>query len=216
MAMDQQGRIQHTTDRMIRKAGQLHGQDRRDYKAAQEAGRGKSFMRKFQGQAEQMQGQIAKEAAPLGYRPPQQQLPAPQQPQPQGNPGGSWLDAMKRSLPPGALENAILNPQPGAPGQAIAKPYFPGRDGAVGMDVTGILQGKLPPGAQAATKPALAGAMMGSGQWVGPDGKPVGGIDPGFSMGNRWVPDAPMMIPRSQTRSPGIGMDGKRINYSRR
>jgi len=61
-----------------------------------------------------------------------------------------------------------------------------------------------------------------SGQWVGPDGKPVTGIDPGRFTGNKFVTNpapttpAPIMIPkRSSTSSPGIGLDGRRISYSR-
>lgn len=37
--------------------------------------------------------------------------------------------------------------------------------------------------------PPMSGSPGPSGQWVGPDGKPAGGIDPGFFTGNRFVPD---------------------------
>lgn len=58
--------------------------------------------------------------------------------------------------------------------------------------------------------------LGGSGKWVDKNGNPVNSIDPGFTIGNKFVPDAPVMIPRSKTRSPGIGLDGKPISYGRR
>lgn len=43
-----------------------------------------------------------------------------------------------------------------------------------------------------------------SGHWVGPDGKPVGGIDPGFTLGNRFVPDGPVAGPGQFIGSDGV------------
>jgi hypothetical protein len=68
----------------------------------------------------------------------------------------------------------------------------------------------------------VSGPMSGPGRWVDPRGNTVTGIDPGFTMGNRFVPDAAsaapaaIMIPRSQTKSPGIGLDGKPYKYGRK
>lgn len=53
------------------------------------------------------------------------------------------------------------------------------------------------------------------GKWVDKNGNPVNSIDPGFAVGNKFVPDK-VMIPRSKTRSPGIGLDGKPISYGKR
>lgn len=64
------------------------------------------------------------------------------------------------------------------------------------------------PGASNASLQLKPGDAQKIGQVMG------GGIDPGFSMGGQMMtPPATMMIPRSKTRSPGIGLDGKRISY---
>lgn len=136
-----QPRVQMATDRMIRKAGQLHGQDRRDYKAAQEAGRGKSFMRNFQNQAAQQQQQIAREAAPLGYRPgpQQQQMQRPQQRpmQPQG--------AGAMGYPTGQPMRPIAQPGgPGMPpGQGMGQQIDPGYNQ---WDTMELRYPQMPPG----------------------------------------------------------------------
>lgn len=73
-------------DRAIRKAGQLHGDDRRAYEAAKAQGRGQGFMRDFQRQAGQTQQQMGQEAQRAGFRPsmpPQSGMP---QRQPQMRP----------------------------------------------------------------------------------------------------------------------------------
>lgn len=62
---------------------------------------------------------------------------------------------------------------------------------------------------------SIGGATQQGGKWVDKDGNPVNSIDPGFTMGNRFVPDQ-VQVQRSNTRSPGIGKDGKRINYGGR
>lgn len=48
------------------------------------------------------------------------------------------------------------------------------------------------------------------GQWVGPDGKPASGIDPGFFTGNKFIPNqsnqpTKTMIPRTGRKGPGYG-----------
>lgn len=73
--------------------------------------------------------------------------------------------------------------------------------------------GTTPTGARPeATMLNIPGGFGQPGKWIDKNGKPVGGIDPGFTLGNRWEPDTPR-IPRSKTSSPGIGKDGKRIRY---
>lgn len=113
------------------------------------------------------------------------------------------------------------------------------------------------PGMTPAIQSAMAGnptvpvraplSNRGPGHWEDANGNRVTGVDPSFTMGNRWVPDsapssippitpgpqgidpgfnktmavvpqgpAPIMIPRSKTLSPGIGLDGKPINYGAR
>jgi hypothetical protein len=61
----------------------------------------------------------------------------------------------------------------------------------------------------------INGATQQSGKWVDKDGNPVSGIDPGYNMGNRFVPDQ-VQVQRSNTRSPGIDKNGKRISYGGR
>jgi len=81
---------------------------------------------------------------------------------------------------------------------------------------------QLPPGSTQGAPNFVGGQTPQGGQWIGPDGKPVTGIDPGRFTGNKFVPNpapttpAPIMIPkRSSTSSPGIGLDGRRISYGR-
>lgn len=195
--------MQRGVDREIRKAGQLHGQDRRDYKAAQEAGRGKSFMRRFQNDAQQMQQGIAKEAAPLGYQPQQQPRPQPQQrPWSPGNTGGG--DMLQQLVESGG--------QPFRPLTGGGQSVDPGRQ--VGKDELGMnlwdnnnstnYPSWLGPQAGASVNgyPGVVNDMMNGGA------KPIGMAN---AFRRPWTPNQ-----RSQTRSPGIGLDGQRINYGRR
>lgn len=178
---------QRGIDRQIRKAGQLHGQDRRDYKAAQEAGRGKSFMRRFQNEAEQTQQGIAREAAPLGYQPQQQPRPQPQQ-RP-WNPGAQPMgDSLQQMVESG-----------GQPLRPIAQPS--------GMDLHNVDPGfnlwrGSPAGASVQGYPGVVNDMLNGGA------KPIGMAN---AFRRPWAPNQ-----RSQTLSPGIGLDGRRINYSGR
>lgn len=220
MAMNPQ--MQRGVSREIRKAGQLHGQDRRDYKAAQEAGRGKSFMRRFQNEAGQLQQGIAKEAGEMGYQP-QQQQPRPQQPQRPWSPGGQG-DMLSNLVGSGG--------QPMRPiAQGLGQQIDPGRSPWGGGtpvpaqdpndpnkyerlpngQVIGTLMGYpghgMPnAGASVQGYPGVINDMMNGG--AKPIQKP--GMAQGFGGRRPWTPNQ-----RSQTRSPGIGLDGQRINYSR-
>lgn len=63
---------------------------------------------------------------------------------------------------------------------------------------------------------SIGGATQQGGHWVDKDGKTItGDIDPGFTMGNRFVPDQ-VQVQRSSTRSPGIDKNGNRISYGRK
>lgn len=221
--------MQRGVDREIRKAGQLHGQQRRDYKTAQEAGRGKSFMRRFQNEAGQLQQGIAKEAGEMGYQP-QQQQPRPQQQQqrpwsPGGQQGGDMLQNFVNS------GGQPMRPLVGGSGQQID----PGRNNWFDQiskgtpvpaqdpndpnkyerlpngQVIGTLMGwpghGMPAGASVQGYPGVVNDMLKGGVNY-PMQKP--GMAQGFGGRRPWAPNQ-----RSQTRSPGIGLDGQRINYSR-
>lgn len=78
--------FQKNVDRAIRKTGQLHGDDRRAYAAAQAQGRGKSFMRNFQREAGQNQDFMRQEVQKMGYQPNSPQARQPYRGQPQQPP----------------------------------------------------------------------------------------------------------------------------------
>lgn len=216
--------MQRGIDRQIRKTGQLHGQDRRDYKAAQEAGRGKSFMRRFQNEAGQAQQGIAKEAeSAFGYQPQQQ----PQQPRPQQQGGGGWLgqvsQANARPWSPGGQGDMLSNlvgsgGQPMRPlAQTLGQQVDPGHNS---WDKNNLQSTYLPlpnAGASVTGYPGIINDMLSGGAKF-PGMMMPGGVKPmqrpgmaqGFGGRRPWAPNQ-----RSQTSSPGIGLNGQRINYSR-
>lgn len=212
--------MQRGIDRQIRKAGQLHGQDRRDYKAAQEAGRGKSFMRGFQKDAGQMQQGMAKEAGEMGYQPPRQQQPRPSQPwspggqqSQQNNPGylselfGGGGKPMRPTTGGGLLDG--LDQGVSVPAQDPRDPnkYTRLPNGTVIGTLMGWPGHGMPnAGASVQGYPGVINDMMGGK--IDPGRFP--GMAQGFGGRTPWAPNQ-----RTQTRSPGIGLDGQRINYSR-
>lgn len=120
--------------------------------------------------------------------------------------------------------NVVYGGQPPAKqGSSMMIPKVPNGQASspVPTGSNGSWLNNLPPGAMQTAPNFLNGKPL-SGQWVGPDGKPVTGVDPGRFAGNKFVTNpapttpAPIMIPkRSSTSSPGIGLDGRRISYSR-
>lgn len=198
--------IQRGVERAIRTAGQLHGDDRRAYEAAKAKGRGQGFMRNFQRQAGETQQGMREEAERAGL------IPAiRQQRSSQGSMEPQTVDLSNDVAP----SSAPTMPPIFSPGmaQGFRQPWAPG---------TG-----LSPQAVNTLKDAGLG-------WRGPVGSPAsnpgrptfGAPYPGFRDNMYLVGrDGPALaemgkIPalpsRSQTSSPGIGLDGKRINYGRR
>ena len=111
-----------------------------------------------------------------------------------------------------AAPNATTG-QPAAPATAQNKPApatsaESAAAAVAGNRLTSIIAPNMPRPAMPSGFPSTQ-----SGRWVDKNGNTVTGIDPGFDMGNRFVPDAPQPV-RSSTSSPGIGKDGNRISYN--
>lgn len=106
-----------------------------------------------------------------------------------------------------ALMNDIANG--GSNTMQVSKPGT-NKVGSASSVPSGIL-GALPASVKGVT-PQFA-SNTSSGHWEDSSGKPVvGDIDPGFTMGNKFVPD---VMTQQRKDSPGF-KNGKRINYARR
>ena len=123
----------------------------------------------------------------------------PQQSQPQQN--GGYM-----RVSPGVYQDAsgrVVRPQGGRmppPQQSQGMPQGPMQQ-PQGMP-------RLPMGPPQMVAPNQFGQV--GGQWVGPNGQPVGGIDPGFTMGNRFVPDQGYQAQPMRRPSP-VDMQQRRM-----